>query len=107
MGPTSGRRLMLRAVKQTSLDDPMLSFPVIPKLCRRLLPAAALAVSLATASGGGAFAQVAAMVNGEPITELDIAQRTKLTQLSGQKPPTRQETLEELIEEKLKLHVAK
>ena len=34
-----------------------------------------------------AHAQVAALVNGEPITALDIAQRTKLVQLSTQKRP--------------------
>jgi peptidyl-prolyl cis-trans isomerase SurA len=54
-----------------------------------------------------AEAQIVAMVNGDPITQLDIAQRTKLVQISTQKVPTRQEVLEELIDDKLKVHLAK
>ena len=54
-----------------------------------------------------AQAQIVALVNGEAITALDIAQRTKLVQLSTQKTPTRQEVLEELIEDKLKVHLGK
>jgi len=55
----------------------------------------------------GAQAQIVAMVNGDAITALDIAQRTKLVQISTQKTPTRQEVLEELIEDKLKVQIAK
>ena len=51
-------------------------------------------------------AQVVALVNGEPITALDIAQRTRLIQLSTQKIPSRQEVLDELIDDKLKVHLA-
>ena len=47
--------------------------------------------------------QVVVIVNGDPITALDIEQRTKLTQLSTHKAPPRQEVLEELIDEKLKI----
>ena len=47
------------------------------------------------------------MVNGEPITALDIEQRSKLTQLSTQKTPARQEVIDELITEKLKVREAK
>ncbi len=54
-----------------------------------------------------ATAQIVAMVNGEAITALDVAQRSKLTQVSTQKTPTRQEVLDELIEDKLKVHIAK
>lgn len=53
-----------------------------------------------------ATAQVAAIVNGEPITTLDIAERTKLHRNSGKPNISRQEVLEELIEHKLKLQVA-
>jgi peptidyl-prolyl cis-trans isomerase SurA len=56
---------------------------------------------------GQAHAQIVALVNGDPITALDIAQRTRLIQLSTQKSPPRQEVLDELIDDKLKLHVAK
>jgi peptidyl-prolyl cis-trans isomerase SurA len=51
--------------------------------------------------------QVVARVNGDPITAIDIAQRTKLVQISTHKSPSRQEVLDELIDEKLKLQVAK
>ena len=54
-----------------------------------------------------AQAQIVAMVNGDAITALDVAQRTKLVQISTQKTPTRQEVLEELIEDKLKVQIAK
>ena len=48
-----------------------------------------------------ARAQIAALVNGEPITVVDISQRTRLIQLSTQKVPSRQEVLDELIDDKL------
>ena len=54
-----------------------------------------------------AQAQIVAMVNGDAITALDVAQRTKLVQISTQKTPTRQEVLDELIEDKLKVQLAK
>ena len=47
------------------------------------------------------------MVNGEPITNYDIEQRTKLNVLSTHKPPTRQEVIDELIDEKVKIKEAK
>ena len=60
-----------------------------------------------TAAGiGGAQAEsVAAFVNGEPITALDVDQRSKLDEVSSptHKVPSRQEVLDELINEKLKI----
>jgi peptidyl-prolyl cis-trans isomerase SurA len=50
---------------------------------------------------------VAAIVNGDLITTLDVAQRMKLTELSTHKPQSRQDALDELIDEKLKLQIAK
>ena len=77
------------------------------RTCRNLLIAALLAVGL-SAPGTGARAQViVVIVNGEPITALDIEQRSKLTELSTHKTPTRQEVLDELINEKLKVREAK
>jgi peptidyl-prolyl cis-trans isomerase SurA len=71
----------------------------------------ACAVILALALLGDAtpsYAQtVAVMVNGEPITDFDIEQRTKLDVLSTHKPTTRQEVIQELIDEKLKIREAK
>ena len=60
--------------------------------------------------GGASAAQaqgVAVMVNGEPITNYDIEQRTKLTVLSSQKSPSRQEVIDELINEKVKIREGK
>jgi peptidyl-prolyl cis-trans isomerase SurA len=54
-----------------------------------------------------AQAQIVALVGGEPITAVDIAQRTRLIQLSTQKTPSRQEVLDELIDDKLKVQLSK
>ena len=61
-------------------------------------------LALTTAAQGQ---QVVVLVNGEPITALDIEQRSKLTQLSTQKVPPRQDVIDELIAEKLKVREAK
>jgi peptidyl-prolyl cis-trans isomerase SurA len=59
-------------------------------------------------SGAAAFAQtVAVMVNGEPITNYDIEQRTKLNFLTTHKQPARQDIINELIDEKVKIKEAK
>ena len=75
--------------------------------CRKLVTAIILVAGasiLATAAGAQ---QVVVIVNGDPITALDIEQRTKLNQLSTHKTPARQEILDELINEKLKVKEAK
>jgi peptidyl-prolyl cis-trans isomerase SurA len=67
-----------------------------------------LAAALLILAASGALAQnVAVIVNGDPITELDIEQRTKLIKLTTQKPPARPEVLNELIDEKLKVREGK
>lgn len=53
-----------------------------------------------------AAAQVVLLVNGEPITAFDIEQRGRLMQLGSQKRPSREEIIEELIGDRLKVHVA-
>ena len=77
------------------------------RICRNLLIAALLAVGISAAGTAARAQQVVVIVNGDPITALDIEQRTKLAQLSTQKAPTRQEVLDELINEKLKVREAK
>jgi peptidyl-prolyl cis-trans isomerase SurA len=73
--------------------------------------AVAFAAGLLTAGNFAARAegqaQVIALVNGEPITALDVAQRQKLTEISTHKPQPRQEALDELIDQKLKLQIAR
>ena len=47
------------------------------------------------------------MVNGEPITNYDIEQRTKLNFLTTHKQMPRQDVINELINEKVKIKEAK
>ena len=70
---------------------------------------AACAVALAVLAGvSPLYAQsVAVMVNGEPITNYDIEQRTKLNFLTTHKQASRQDIMNELIDEKLKIKEAK
>src|SRR5215471_14842124 len=72
--------------------------------CRWLVGAlAALFLSIP----GLAQAQVVVIANGSPITEYDIQQRTKLIAISAHKAPSRQEVINELIDDRLKLSRAK
>ncbi|MBN8937311.1 MAG: hypothetical protein J0I13_13770 [Rhizobiales bacterium] len=89
-------------MKQTTA---LLAF--LPAL-RRHLAAIAIAVAAVTMLPGLAEAQlVAVIVNGDPITNFDIEQRSKLIQLSTHKTPARKDVIEELIDEKLKLQLLK
>ncbi|HEY8336440.1 MAG TPA: SurA N-terminal domain-containing protein [Tardiphaga sp.] len=75
------------------------------KRISRVIIAAAV---ILTCCGSQLRAQsVAVMVNGEAITNFDIEQRTKLTVLSTQKSPSRQEVIDELINEKVKIKEGK
>src|SRR3954447_19270024 len=71
---------------------------------------ALVAVTLLALMGSGAVAHaqtVAVMVNGEPITNYDIEQRTKLNFLTTHKQASRQDIINELIDEKVKIKEAK
>jgi peptidyl-prolyl cis-trans isomerase SurA len=52
-------------------------------------------------------AQVVLFVNGDPVTNLDIEQRAKLVQLMMRKSAPRQELIDDIINDKLKIQVAK
>jgi len=65
------------------------------------------AVACAMAMPAAAKAQVVVVANGSPITELDIAQRTKLLATSTQRAPARQAVINELIDERLKISKAR
>ena len=54
-----------------------------------------------------ANAQVVVVVNGSPITELDIAQRSKLMASMERKPVPRQEVINALIDDRIKIAKAK
>lgn len=69
-----------------------------------------LAAMLVAAIGCGAPARaqtVVVMVNGEPITSMDIEQRSKLNMMTTNKQPNRQDVINELIDEKVKIKEAK
>lgn len=78
---------------------------VSPGVARIALLALSLLFPLLAAAP--AQAQIVAMVNGEPITALDVEQRIKLTALSSQKQISRQDALEELINDKVKVKEGK
>lgn len=72
--------------------------------------ASSCVVLIAILCGGAAPARaqtVAVMVNGEPITNYDIDQRSKLTLLSTKKAPSRKDVIEDLINEKVKIREGK
>jgi peptidyl-prolyl cis-trans isomerase SurA len=74
----------------------------------RMLAAGCIAAVFILGSATTLFAQnVVVMVNGEPITNYDIDQRSKLTHLSSRATPSRQQVLDELINEKVKIKEAK
>src|SRR3954470_2688478 len=76
----------------------------LSRLSRLIIAAAAL---LLVGGGSQLHAQtVAVMVNGEPITAYDIDQRSKLNVLSH-KASTRQQVINELVDEKVKIKEAK
>jgi len=50
---------------------------------------------------------IVVMVNGDPITDYDIEQRSKLDQLTTQKTPARQDVINELIDDKVKMKEGK
>ncbi|NOJ40703.1 SurA N-terminal domain-containing protein [Bradyrhizobium australiense] len=86
----------------------MTTMTFLSRRCWSLIAGAA--VALAVLAGGASPLQaqsVVVMVNGEPITSLDIEQRTKLNFLTTRKQMPRQEIIEELINEKVKIKEAK
>jgi peptidyl-prolyl cis-trans isomerase SurA len=80
----------------------------IVTVCRRSIAAAIVASIALVIASASTHAQVVIMlVNGDPITAFDIEQRTRFLQLASQKTPPRQEVLDELIDEKLKLQLTR
>jgi peptidyl-prolyl cis-trans isomerase SurA len=77
-------------------------FPALVTAC-----AVTLALALLGSVTPARAQSVAVMVNGEPITNFDVEQRTKLDFLSTHKASTRQEVIQELIDQKLKIREAK
>jgi peptidyl-prolyl cis-trans isomerase SurA len=89
------------------MQDAMKPKLLLPALLR-LAAAAALALAVIAAAPQGAQAQgVVVVVNGDPITNFDVEQRSKLLQASTHKAPARQDVIEELINEKVKIQLLK
>jgi peptidyl-prolyl cis-trans isomerase SurA len=95
--------------RKEAVDDVMKQTPQFPFALRRLAACVAIVAFAVTVLTARAEAQmVAVIVNGDPVTNFDIDQRTKLIQLGGgQKAPSRQEVLEQLIDERLKIQLLK
>jgi peptidyl-prolyl cis-trans isomerase SurA len=76
-----------------------------PEIAARLAAAAMVAAVVAFPQAASAQ-HVAVIVNGAPITTYDIEQRIKFTTLASHKTASRQEIIQELIDEKLKVQIA-
>lgn len=84
-------------------------------MCRHLVATRAVAVALSAFGLFGAASalpapaaaqQILVMVQGQPITSFDVAQRIKLAQLTERRSPNQKQALEELIDERLKVVTA-
>jgi peptidyl-prolyl cis-trans isomerase SurA len=69
--------------------------------------AAACIIAALAAPARAPAQQVVLVINGDIITDYDIEQRMRFIALSTHKPAVRQEVIEDLIDEKLKVQVAK
>lgn len=94
------------AADEESVNDATSNMAALPApFCRlALLGALAMAV-LATLAAPAKAQVVVVVVNGEPVTSYDVEQRSKLIELSTRKAPSRQEVINELIDEKLKIQL--
>ena len=88
-----------------AVDIAMPRMRVTFRAIRRWLAGAIIAAALAVPAI--ASAQVVVIANGSPITELDIQQRMKLIATSTQTKPNRQEIINDLIDDRLKIARAK
>ena len=85
----------------------------MPRTCLKQIPLrrwlAAVAVTAAATFGAPTLgrAQVAVIANGAPITEYEIQQRTKLVEASTHKKATRQEIIQQLIDDRIEIAKAK
>jgi peptidyl-prolyl cis-trans isomerase SurA len=73
---------------------------------RGALIAAAMVAAAVAISCPAVAQQVVAFVNGSPITTYDVEQRSKFIQISAKKTPSRQEVIDALIEETIKIQEA-
>ena len=85
-----------------------MNLQIPPRICRTVVAATTLAAALMPVIASTARAQqIAAFVNGQPVTTLDVDHRAKFIQLSTKKPATRKQALDTLIDEILEINEAK
>jgi peptidyl-prolyl cis-trans isomerase SurA len=103
-----GSRYTMRDAMNHTMSDPSQKTHT-PATARRLLVAlaAALAAWAVALPLPAAAQQVAVIVNGAPITTYDIDQRIRFNVLATHKTPARQDVIQELIDEKLKVQDGK
>ncbi len=80
--------------------------PFLPRL-RTLTICAVAALAWGPGMTPARSQSIVVMVNGDPITDYDIEQRTKLNFLSTRKQQTRQEIINELIDDRVKIKEGK
>jgi len=68
--------------------------------------AAVIAAAIAATTFPARAQQVVLLVNGTPITDLDIAHRQKFLEMSAHKKASRQEAIDSLVDETLELREA-
>src|ERR1700676_3265016 len=85
----------------------MIMTPTFSRPLARFLLGCAVALALMACTSPLQAQTVAVMVNGEPITNYDIEQRSKLTFLTTHKPADRKQVISELIDEKVKIKEGK
>lgn len=73
----------------------------------RLLAFATIVVAAVASAPRPSQAQIVVMVNGSPVTALDIDQRMKFERLTTRKNPSRQDVIKTLIDDRLKVFIAK
>jgi peptidyl-prolyl cis-trans isomerase SurA len=79
---------------------------------RKLFPAAAgalfaAACCLLLSAGPAPAQQIAAFVNGEPITALDVDQQIRIIEAFSKARPSRKEALDDLVDQKIKINQAR
>ena len=88
-----------------AMDIAMPRISLKPASFRTWIAGAVLAAAIVAPAA--AVAQVVVVANGSPITAYDIEQRSKLMATSTHKTPSRQEVIQELIDDRLKIAKAK
>ena len=85
----------------------MIMTATFPHRLQTLIMGLAAVLSLSVGASPLRAQTVAVMVNGEPITDFDIEQRSKLFFLTSHKTADRKDVVNELIDEKLKIKEGK